>query len=376
MKYEIVKYNPEFKSQVVKLQKHMWGRNIAVNTAYLEWKYERNPYMERPLIYLALNGNNVVGMRGVYGAKWQINRPSQTFIGPCGGDSVIAPEHRNRGLFAKIMEAAAADLAESNYTYVFNLSASLVTQITSLTTGWRSLNTLEIARFQKLRTRGFYYASRLPLVSKYTNRLWARSVAKRPPFYCLDTKMGHEARGHIYVEQASRPHDMAELVKKLGNDGRIQHVRDEAYFAWRFQNPRSDYRFLFSGYPELEGYLVLQRRAHRRHRVNIVDWEATNSRLRHDLLQTAMEWGEFDDVTTWTATLPSEVKTLLRNAGFNILDKSESVGGTYNADGHRRTVLVKAVRQDMQKDTDWVIGNRQLLDLDNWDLRMIYSDAY
>jgi len=145
MGYEIVRYSPEFKAAVVKLQTHLWSPDVAVNRAYLEWKYDRNPYMETPFIHLALHGGRVVGMRGMYGARWEIGRPAQTFLVPCAGDLVILPEHRNRGLARKIIETAADDLAASGHTYAFSLSASLVTQVSSLTAGWRSVGALETA---------------------------------------------------------------------------------------------------------------------------------------------------------------------------------------------------------------------------------------
>jgi len=76
MEYVIVKYGPEFKQQIVKLQTHLWSPDVALNTAYLEWKYERNPYMKTPFIHLALSAGQVVGMRGMYGAKWANRLPS------------------------------------------------------------------------------------------------------------------------------------------------------------------------------------------------------------------------------------------------------------------------------------------------------------
>jgi Acetyltransferase (GNAT) domain len=378
MEYVIVKYGPEFKQQIVKLQTHLWSPDVALNTAYLEWKYERNPYMKTPFIHLALSAGQVVGMRGMYGAKWQIGCPAQTFLAPCAGDLVIAPAHRNRGLVAKIMEAAADDLADSGYPYVFNLSAGLATQLGSLTTGWRSVGPLETAQFRSLRTRGREYASHRRFGRRIVHRLLVAFLARKPPFYFLDSNSARgrrEASSHVCVEQAPRPEAMAELVERIGSDGRLRQVRDQEYFAWRFRSPLSCYRFFFWGDTKLEGYLVLQTYP-RGKGVNIVDWEATNIRVRADLLQAAMQWGKFNELTSWTATLPTEVKTLLRNADFSILGKTESLGRAYSEGAPRPTVLLRAVRPDMSKEADWVMGHRRLLDLDNWDLRMIYSDNF
>jgi GNAT superfamily N-acetyltransferase len=310
MEYEIVKYCPEFKQQVVKLQTHLWSPDVTVNSAYLEWKYERNPYMKTPFIHLALSAGQVVGMRGMWGAKWQIGCPAQTFLAPCAGDLVIAPDYRNRGLVTKIMETATDNLADSGYTYVFNFSAGLATQLGSLTTDWRSVGPFETARFHSLRTRGRGYASYLRFVRSITHRLLVAFFARKQPFYFLDNNRAQgcsEAGRYVSVERAPRPEAMAELVERIGSDGRLRQVRDQEYFAWRFQNPLSRYRFLFWGDAVLEGYLVL-RTSIRGKRVSIVDWEATNMKVRTDLLQAVMQWGKFDKLALWTATLPTEVK--------------------------------------------------------------------
>jgi hypothetical protein len=94
MEYEIQKYRPEFRDQVLALQTHLWGPDRKANSAYLSWKHAQNPYVEEPLIYLVLCEGTVVGMRAFFGARWQIGEPGQTFPGLCGGDMVVAPEHR------------------------------------------------------------------------------------------------------------------------------------------------------------------------------------------------------------------------------------------------------------------------------------------
>ena len=89
--YKIVKYRPEFRNQVLELQKHHWGSNHSLNSDYMEWKYEHNPYMSSPHIYLALHSGKAIGMRGFFGTKWQAGNPRRTYILPSVGDSVIEP---------------------------------------------------------------------------------------------------------------------------------------------------------------------------------------------------------------------------------------------------------------------------------------------
>ncbi|MGH7807190.1 MAG: hypothetical protein ACRENT_03785 [Thermodesulfobacteriota bacterium] len=353
-KYEIVKYRPEFKNQIVELQTHLWSPDLAANTAYLEWKYEQNPYLDTPLIYLALYAGKVVGMRGMYGAKWEIGHPSQKLSVVCAGDSVTAPEHRKCGLYKRITKVALNDLDNIGYRYIFSLSTGPITLPSSLSMGWRSVGSLQtMIREARQRTVS---SSKEQQSFSYLDRNVTERRLKVSPYVCL--------------ERTARTEAMAELVEQIGNDGRIRHARDQQYFAWRFKNPLSQYRFLYWEDSSLDGYLVLQMSVYRdRSRVRIADWEATNTQVRADLLQAAIYFVAFEALTIWSATLPDEAKMLLQNSGFTYLEEIESIKR------HSFTILLRPVHDQMPK-ADWVLDNRRSLDLTNWDLRMIYSDGY
>lgn len=366
MEYEIVRYRPEFREQVLKLQTNLRSSDRASNSEYLAWKYERNPYIKTPFIHLAVSAGDVIGMRGMWGAKWEIGCPAQTFLAPCAGDLVIAADHRNRGLVTKIMEAAADDLADSGCTYVFNFTAGLATQLGSLTTGWRRVGSLEALRLRRPKTRRQRYIGRLCSLPRTTKNLVVSLLAG---------KGGAGAGRHVSIEDLPRPEAMAELVERIGSDGRLRQIRDQDYFSWRFQNPFSRYQFFFWEDIAVQGYLVLRTRVDDT-MGSIVDWEATNMKVRSELLQALIQYGKFDRVAVWTATLPAEVKALLHDMGFRPLKKSDSIGHAHSVRAPRPTVLLKAIGREMQGETDWVMAGRRLLDLKNWDLRMLYADSY
>ena len=353
MSYEIVKYRAEFKEEAVQLQTHLWSSDFALNAAYLGWKHERNPYVAEPLIYLALSKGQLVGMRAMFGAQWQVGGAGQTLVGLCAGDLVIAPEHRSQGVFPRIMQFACDDLLNRGYTYMFNLSAGSITYLSSLATGWRGIGSLKPVRWT-----GAHRRPEGPDVCRN--------------FDCLDTHAGRCVGSPVVVEATPRPQAMAELIGRIGDDGRLRHVRDEQYFGWRFGNPRSTYRFLYWGLGRLEGYLVLRRpvdaaRA-RRGSITIVDWEAATTAVRAGLLQAATEWGNFHRLTVWSATLPGDVKEVLRDYGFTPVETRGVMAAS------RPTMLVRPLRKELLQG-EWSWGGRRLLDLANWDLRMIYSDG-
>jgi len=145
MNYSVVRYDGSFKGAVAALQTHSWSVDSRLNLEYLQWKHERNPYLESPLIYLALHGGRLVGMRGFYGSKWEIGGGERIVV-PCASDLVVDPEHRNRGLHPLIMKHALEGLAAAGHSHVFSLSASPVTLLDSLAMGWKSAGSLEELR--------------------------------------------------------------------------------------------------------------------------------------------------------------------------------------------------------------------------------------
>jgi len=376
MEYEIVKYSPEFRTQVLEIQKHLWGPDPALNSAYLEWKYERNPYMDTPLIYLALCAGRVVGMRGLCGARWEMGGRSQTFLVLCTCDFVIAPEHRNKSLVTQMVRAMLDDLADRGHAYVFSLSAGPVTIVGSLAMGWRSIGSLQAMQWPAqssapLRQRVRGRMRGLPFIWRYADRLPSLSSLRgRQHFHALDRNAARQRKAspHVVLERTPRPEAMSQLVERIGSDGRIRHVRDQQYFVWRYRNPGSFCRFLFWEDARLEGYLVLETSAlglEDQPRANIVDWEATNEQVRADLLRAATQWGNFPELMIWSATLPDEARTLLRSSGFR--PYVEAGKAPYHS-----CVLVRSVRDEMLE-SDWVLAGRRLLDLSNWDLRLLYS---
>jgi GNAT superfamily N-acetyltransferase len=374
--YEVIRYRPDLKQQVVELQRHLWSPSPALNTACLEWKHEQNPYVDAPLIYLALCDGQVVGMRGFCGARWQVGHEGQTVLVPIAGDFVIAPEHRDRGLFTKIMTAALVDLAAHGYTYVFNLGAGPVTFVGSLAMGWRAIGSLrpvirrERVGFDLRRVRRL--VSRLPVLWRCAELVPTRpSGADRHPFRHLDRRagrLGPHVSAHVSVARAPRPEAMAELVGRIGGDGRIRQVRDPRYFAWRFQDPLFAYRFLFWEDARLEAYLVLRSPVSRTQngaRVSIVDWEATSGEARDELLQAAIRLGRFSELMTWSATMPETTRALLRDRGFE-----PCVEGPEQTARLLPSVLIRPVSDEGLRGA-WVLCGRRLLDMNNWDVRLL-----
>ena len=373
MTYEIVRYEPTFRGQVAELQRHLWGDDATTNAAYLDWKYHENPYLDDPLICLAVHAGRVVAMRGMFGALWEIGAPAEHVVVPCADDFVIAPEHRNRGLVARIMNATTDGVAAEGYRYAFSLSAGPVTMMASLATGWRGVGPMRAVERtgMGLLTRASVRVRTQPLLWRYADPLTRLQYRLNRPFARLDRearRAGGSLAAGVRVEPMPRVDAMVDLVRRLGHDGRIRHVRDERYLAWRYRNPLYEYRFLFRATDRLDGYLVLRADPKDPARgVNVVDWEATTPVLREELLRTAVNWGNFPQLTIWAATVPIDTLAVVSAAGFVPV-------GAGSRTRLSQTILVCDVRRPSPS-PDMMLGGRRLLDPAAWDMRMVYSMA-
>jgi Acetyltransferase (GNAT) domain len=368
---EIVRYRPEHKEAVARLQTVLWSPDAAANRRYFEWKYEANPWVDEPRVWLGLRGDDVVGMRGFYESRWQVGSPGHVVPVPLADDFAIAVSERSSGLATQIMQTALADLASSGVEYAFTLSAGQVTMLGSLAQGWRSAGRHEpLAR----REPGPAWLGRLRARIRHARLVWRwadapllRSAAERRPFHWLDRAPSPPG---LSIGRERRPAEIAELCAAQPNDGRLRHVRSQDYLAWRFANPMHDYRFLYAEQDgRLAGCLVLRARVMGlapTAQVAIAELVGRDSRVRGALLAAAIDAGRFIELVVWGARIGAEERALLRERGFAPLDPARDARGYPCA-------LLRSTRGTPA--SEWQIGGRALLDPVSWDLRMLDSMA-
>lgn len=373
----VVRYSAGLEDAIVDLQTGLWSPSRELNGRYFDWKYRRNPYAREPDLYLAFDGPELVGMRGFYPSRWQVGQPGGFEDVLVADDLVVREDRRNEGVVTQIMETALDDLRRRGAEYVFNLSGGHLTVLGSLAMGWRSAGHLKSVG-RSSRSHAVIAALRqrlaaLPLVWKYRSSSVLSTPQERNPFARLDGASRFASRRSGVVVDISaelRAKDMAALVTSLPYDGRLRHVRDETYLAWRYGNPLNEYRFFYAGSGALRGYLVAKRTRPvfgPTPRVQIVDWEAADERCLEALLEAAISAGAFPEIVTWAATRSPTVTDLLARNGFEPIDPGLAVRGY-------PCVLVRACDPSTPPD-DWLLGGMSLLNLGNWDMRMIYSMA-
>jgi len=368
--YRIVSYGVEHKPLVAELARHLWSSDVQLNARYLDWKYHRNPYIREPLLYLAFSGEQLVGMRGAFGSKWEVGDPPECFILPYPDDLIVDPAHRVKGLHRRLMEFALDDLKQRGFHYVVNLSASQVTALGSLRMKWRNAGGFKpVLRRTRLRAsidRLVSHVRRWPFLWR-----WAEDIegifglTDDRVFDRIEARLltGHEARqkSSLLIRSTPLVREMAELLAGLPRDGRIRHIRDEAYFEWRYRNPLNTYRFVYAAGDRLEGFLVLKTSWADRGRVRIVDWEGRDDRVLEELLAAVVTCGGFQELHAWTATLAPSACSMYERHGFEPARR-----------GYETSVLVRSL-QEGELNKELLLGGRRLDSVESWDLRMINS---
>ncbi len=384
--YEIIEYRPELRDQVLQLQTFMWSPDVRTNAAYFDWKYINNPCRDKPIIYLAMHAGQVVGMRGMFGMNWEGGQGGETFCCLQDADAVVHPDHRRRRLYETLTTVTLEEARRRGFEVVIALSSNPTSVPTFIKLGWRSVAAAQAVERHARREEDSSLRKlvrQLPLLPSVYRRLRGAASdlavaapGQYAPYEAFDRRSASgrsRPSGQLCVENAPRPEAMAALVDRLGHDRRLRQIRAQEFFAWRFQNPLSEYRFLFLGEADLEGYLVLHMSARpgEARWCTLVDWEAASNSARRELLQAVIDWGDFDNLVVWSAALPDETKSLLRECGFDLSPAAES----NSANTFCPRLLTRLIRQEADE-LNWSFAGQQLLDPSSWDLRAIYSDDF
>jgi hypothetical protein len=177
----------------------------------------------------------------------------------------------------------------------------------------------------------------------------------------------------VVLERDPRPARMAAVAAAAAaSDARLRLVEDERYFRWRFGNPRSIYRFLWSyDGRDPNGFAVI--RAPRRptsRKAAVVALRATSDPVSRALISAALGLDGITYWSIWAGTLGTPMRSFLRESGFRSMDAPDPKGRVTG-----QNLLVRSLR-DGSRDEPWTLGDRDLASIDSWDLSMLASDAF
>jgi hypothetical protein len=338
----------------------------------VRWKYLENPYLEEPLIYLAIDGKHVVGMRAVMGAMWQAGTSSPAVFLGVGADSGIHPSLQGQGLYSELSDYTYADLTLRGHKAILSTSSTAKTYvILTKHQGWIRLGNVAMV------SRGVANSEGPEGGRKPIRQRWPRlaRLAKRiggGPFSKLDRRWA--GRSDIQITDQVDPHRMIDLIERVGSDGRIQHVRDYGYLTWRYRHPYSRYRFLFAGRQRLDGFLVIARRSSTAP-ARLLDVEATEPAVVARLLECIADPHALSTVETWSSGLSATVSETMGASGFERAGVDEPPDtSSPSASAPSGQFMIKPFVT--LGTPHFAVGSLRFDRGEDWGLRMANSDAF
>ncbi|SDK89433.1 GNAT family N-acetyltransferase [Natronorubrum texcoconense] len=106
---------------------------------WFRWKYAENPYADHVPIVVADAGGELVGCRAFFALEMRVGDDRPIAFQPC--DTMVHPEHRDRGLFSRMNEYALERYADGPPSLCFNFPNESA-KPGNLKHGWKEIGTI------------------------------------------------------------------------------------------------------------------------------------------------------------------------------------------------------------------------------------------
>ena len=212
--------------------------NINEREKLFEWKYENNPYTQKPFIYLALSGEHIVAHFACVIEKFVHNKDE--FLVGFVGDAIVHPDFQRKGLFSKLLNYACEDmLGNSNIRLLLCLSANEGSTISLLRSGFIHLGERDSMYF-------ISPVNKLKKIIRYNN--------------FDNTFISHKKDVTIEITQDLKVREISGLMQSFTGKNKIYNVRDEEFYKWEFADSPNKYIYAYCKEgDETTGYLSLRK---------------------------------------------------------------------------------------------------------------------
>lgn len=341
-----------------RLYESVWGNSKG--RAWFEWRFEENPYVSEVPMVVAENGDELVGAEPCLVFRVRAGEARGLAYQPA--DWMVHPDHRRRGLFTRMTESVLERDAAGRPDFYFNFpSEEILPGLEKF--GWRVVT--RVPRYYRVqnpsriaRVRGTPDAKgrTMALMGNVANPV-ARTYAGLCDLFAPDfDDVTVSRREGVPVET------LAGLYDRTVPD-RLHVVRDEAFYDWRFDNPRWETTtYVARRDGDVVASLVACTEAHAG-----VRWTTLADVLPlgdgpvgalASLLRTAVgDAGDADLVTTSGETLPPAV---LRRCAFRSVDAFP-----LSLLSDRATMVARP----NSADGSWRFGDGTLTEADRWVLQ-------
>lgn len=336
---EFRKYKSEDKQGIKSILSIMWD-NLDKNevSERLEWRYFNNLYQKEPFIYIALDGEKIVGFRAFVCQLFSLKGNTYKILSPA--DAIINPEYRRMGIFSKLNDIFIDDISSTKDAkyIILNLSANEKSTPGNLKLGWVATDGLKnyLYKFSLLNTLKVLFSNK-----KHNNQV------------------NKSKYNNISVSTDLLIGDLVIFNQEHLNRNKLTNVHDENYYKWRYDNPK-DIIFIYNkNDSKLTSYFIIKKRSNKHY--SLLEYGFTNRYEFKKTLKYAVRKLAIPILSVYYVSKPDF--ELFKYCGMikepNITKKIRK----------KKTlpVLVRPTTKDV-KASDFVIDGLDIREISNWQI--------
>jgi GNAT superfamily N-acetyltransferase len=359
--YEIVRFEPGHFDGVLDVLAGLWPYERAFSVRLFRWKHLENPHLDAPLGIVALHGGRVVGYRGYFADRFESEVGGEGFVvlHPC--DTVVSPDHRNRGL-SVAMGKLALDFDPARYRLFMNLSAG-----DNSRPGYLALGFQPLAPRVLLQRHG-----RNPV--NWLRGAWSRrreDPARPPP----SRRIRHGRFGDILVADSPRPADMAAIVAAEPRDGAaLRLVQDVRFFEWRYRNPVRRYVFFFRMEGDAASAYAALDVSHDGISGSILDYAEARAGALAEVLNFVCKRRDFVALSAFSYGVDARLASILRAMAFVPVHTPKTLLRGGSVEAQAPPILVRPIASRYGEEA-FRVGTLDMRRIADWRLKPICSDG-
>ena len=339
------KYTLENKISLLQLLAFKWTYlTYAEIKEKFEWRYEQNPYNDRrPVIYVALNNEQVVGFRAFVVQLFKLGEVQYKVFNPA--DAIVHPDFRRMGIFSKLNETLLADLQNESKAIILNTSSNNLSTPGYLKQGWQVMN----------------YVNRYGIkLNLFITLKYLFLHKKKNKKHFKEIRIKHKDRTYVFTQQLHID-DIVALNNQRGNITALTHIRDASFYQWRYSYQKDTYFYAYLyNKAKLEEYIIFRKSS--TYQTIIEEYVLATKKTFNRLLRASFRHFDFPVIRTHVLSQPE--KKMMKGIGFTM-----EPFWLMKAMGKIRLPFL--VRPSIQepKNEDFILNNN--LDIrcaDNWQL--------
>lgn len=281
-------YSSSERIEVINLLRFHWKKESFKDAErFFHWRYEKNPYYPTPLIVIAKEQSDIIGVRPFVVQRFKLKNLHPLVAS--GADAYIRPDSRGLGIFHAMNEYSKHLMHQANIQLSLNISSNKITFKANKKAGWCSLGRRKI--WYKLKFWG-----------QGNEKTLKKGIASQ-----MDTDLEIVFNNHI-------PHyEISLLWEEFFND-KLQNRRDQDYYKWRFSDSE---KYAFTGIyskDKLLAYLILKNIG--KGQVLIVEHFASSGSLLKFMVLHAMKKSNSNFARILDYCFDEKETEVIRNAGF------------------------------------------------------------